>query len=410
MSSAIRARDLGKVYKRYGAPWRRLAEWLTLGTLGGHEELWALRGVSFEVGAGEAVGIVGQNGAGKSTLLKLLVGTTQPTEGEFSVAGRVSALLELGMGFHPDFNGRRNALMALQMTGYGESEALAALPEIAAFSELDSFLDQPLRTYSSGMHVRLAFAVATVRRPDILIVDEALSVGDAYFQHKCIRRIRDFKEAGTTMLFVSHDPAAVKTLCDRALLLDRGLLIREGPAEAILDYYNALLAQREKEASIHQATTAAERVETRSGDGKVRIVGVSMADPEGQPAASFTTGARARITCSLLFEEDLEEYAVGILIRDRLGNEIFGANTSLLGVATESQKAGSRVEARFELALELGYGHYSLTVAAHSPAGHLSGNHDWIDNALSFQVIPGDAYRFAGVAHLPVTAELRRSG
>ncbi|MDX1385243.1 MAG: ABC transporter ATP-binding protein, partial [Thermoanaerobaculia bacterium] len=237
MSGEIRAQNLSKVYKRYAAPRYRLLEWLTLGAIRRHEELWALRQVSFEVAAGEAVGIVGQNGAGKSTLLKLIVGTTRPTEGSFEVAGRVSALLELGMGFHPEFSGRQNAVMALQMMGAEESEAESRLPEIAAFSELDGFLEQPLRTYSSGMQMRLGFAVATTRRPDILIVDEALSVGDAYFQHKCIRRIRGFKEAGTTMLFVSHDPAAVKTLCDRALLLDGGVLVREGPAEAILDYY-----------------------------------------------------------------------------------------------------------------------------------------------------------------------------
>lgn len=408
MSGEIRARDLSKVYKRYAAPRYRLLEWLTWGAVRRHRELWALRQVSFEVAAGEAVGIVGQNGAGKSTLLKLIVGTTRPTAGSFEVVGRVSALLELGMGFHPEFSGRQNAVMALQMMGAEESEAESRLPEIAAFSELDGFLDQPLRTYSSGMQMRLGFAVATTRRPDVLIVDEALSVGDAYFQHKCIRRIRGFKEEGTTMLFVSHDPAAVKTLCDRALLLDGGVLIREGSAEAILDYYNAMIAQREKEASIAQEA-AGERARTRSGDGRVTIREVRLADGEGRPAASFTCGEPARFECDLDFHEDLDEYAVGILIRDRLGNDVFGANTTYLGVEPPPGRVGDRVTARFAVDLELGYGHYSLTVAVHAPAGHLSGNHDWIDNALAFQVIPGDTYRFAGVAHLPVTAELTRS-
>ena len=407
-SGSIRADNLGKRYKRYSAPRYRALEWLTFGGLKRHRELWALRQVSFEVGAGEAVGIVGQNGAGKTTLLKLIVGTTQPTEGTFSVEGRVSALLELGMGFHPDFSGRQNAVMALQMMGMEEGEAEDCLPEIASFSELDGFLDQPIRTYSSGMQMRLGFSVATTRRPDLLIVDEALSVGDAYFQHKCIGRIRRFKEAGTTMLFVSHDPGAVKTLCDRALLLDQGLLIREGSAEAILDYYNALIAQREKEASIDQQQSAESRVRTRSGDGKVRITSVRLTDATGTETASFTTSERGVFEIDLDFEEDLDEYTIGILIRDRLGNEVFGANTTYLDVPAPPGRAGDRLTARFGVAFELGHGHYSLTVAAHAPAGHVSENHDWIDNALSFQVIPGDKYRFAGVAHLPVEARVEK--
>jgi len=409
VSGSICARELGKKYRLYPRPWNRLAEWLTGGRYRGHEELWALRNVSFEVAEGEAVGIVGANGAGKSTLLKLLVGTTRASEGSFLVEGQVAALLELGMGFHPEFNGRQNARMALQMMGFNEWMADDLLPEITSFSELGDFMGQPLRTYSSGMQMRLGFAVATVHRPHILIIDEALSVGDAYFQHKCIRRIREFKEAGTTMLFVSHDPAAVKTLCDRALLLDQGMLIREGSAEAILDYYNALIAQREKEASVEQSRFGADRLRTRSGDGKAKIAGVRMTDAEGKESASFASGETARIHCRLRFEEDLEDYTVGILIRDRLGNEMFGANTFYLGVESDPAGAGEEREAVFEIGLNLGYGHYALTVAVHAPSGHMDQNHDWIDNVLSFQVIPGESYRFAGVASLPASAQFRKS-
>ena len=209
------------------------------------------------------------------------------------------------------------------------------------------------------------------------------------------------------MLFVSHDPAAVKTLCDRALLLDQGLLIREGPSEAVLDYYNAMIARREKEASIHQAESEGDRASTRSGDGKVAIAGVRMSDTDGAEASSFTTGERAAIEIDLEFREAMPEYTVGLLIRDRLGNEVFGANTTYLDVPTPAASAGERLTARFGLGLELGHGHYALTVAVHAPTGHVSENHDWIDNVLSFQVIPGDTYRFAGVAHLPVEAEIR---
>jgi lipopolysaccharide transport system ATP-binding protein len=407
VSGSIQAHNLGKKYKRYPGHWSRLGEWLTAGRLSRHQELWALKGVTFDVAPGEAVGIVGQNGAGKSTLLKLVVGTSQPTEGSFDVDGNVAALLELGMGFHPEFNGRQNATMALQMMGYSEEMARQMLPDIGGFSELGDFLGQPLRTYSSGMQMRLGFAVATARRPDILIVDEALSVGDAYFQHKCIRRIREFKEKGTTMLFVSHDPLAVKTLCDRALLLDQGQLIREGSAESILDYYNAIIAKREKDASVEQIALPEERVRTRSGDGKVKITAVTMKDREGNESLSFSSGEPARICCRFRFEEALAEYTVGILVRDRLGNDVFGANTSYLDVDTPSGKSGEQIEAEFDLTLNLGYGYYSLTVAVHSPTGHMDRNHDWIDNVLSFQVVPGDTYRFAGVAGLPVSARLR---
>ena len=406
MSGTIRARELGKVYRQYPAPWKRLLEWCTWGAYQGHREMWALKGISFEIEAGEAVGIVGQNGAGKSTLLKLIVGTTQANEGSFEVTGEVAALLELGMGFHPEFTGAQNAMMALQMSGLDEESALELLPEVAEFSELDEFLAQPFRTYSSGMQMRLAFAVATVRRPHVLIVDEALSVGDAYFQHKCIRRIRTFKELGTTMLFVSHDPAAVKTLCDRALLLDQGKLIQEGSAETVLDYYNALIAQREKDASIEQRRLEKARFQTRSGDSAIKITEVDMVDPDQRSVRSFTTGESATIVCTISFLEPMDEYTIGIMIRDRLGNEVFGTNTMYLDLDTPSRGVGETLQIRFSLRLELGYGPYSLTVAAHSPLGHVERTHDWIDNALNFHIVPKDAQRFAGVANLSVDAKI----
>ena len=406
MSGTIRARGLGKKYRQYPTPAKRLLEWCTGGVVRGHKELWALKDIDFEIGAGEAVGIVGQNGAGKSTLLKLIVGTTQASEGSFEVTGDVAALLELGMGFHPEFTGEQNALMALQMTGLDEDGARELLPEVAEFSELEDFLAQPFRTYSSGMQMRLAFAVASVTRPAVLIVDEALSVGDAYFQHKCIRRIRTFKELGTTMLFVSHDPTAVKTLCDRALLLDGGVLVQEGSAEAVLDYYNALIARREKDSSIEQRRLEKARFQTRSGDSAVRITEVDMVDTSGRSVRSFTTGEAATIRCRLDFSERLEDYTIGIMLRDRLGNEVFGTNTMYLDIETPPRDAGERVIASFALKLELGYGPYSLTVAAHSPLGHVERTHDWIDNALNFHITPKDAKRFAGVANLSVDAEI----
>ncbi|MBU1137462.1 MAG: ABC transporter ATP-binding protein, partial [Proteobacteria bacterium] len=228
---------MGKKYKRYPNRWTRLGEWFSLGKYQGHKATWVLRNLSFEVNDGESLGIIGVNGAGKSTLLKLLTRTSAPSEGSVEISGRVSALLELGMGFHQDFTGRVNALMTCQMMGYSSEEAHGLIEEIREFSELGDYLDQPVRVYSTGMQVRLAFSAATVTRPEILIVDEALSVGDAYFQHKCIRRIREYREQGTTLLFVSHDPGAVKSLCNRAILLDGGAIIKDGAPDSVLDYY-----------------------------------------------------------------------------------------------------------------------------------------------------------------------------
>ena len=225
MNLSINVVGISKKYKQYNGSWSRLCEWLIPNKLR-HRELWVLKDIYLKVEKGESVGIVGQNGAGKSTLLKILTGTTQPTTGKASISGRVSALLELGMGFHSEFTGRQNAIMGCQMLGIDNPTIAKKIPEILLFSELGDYFDRPLRTFSSGMQVRLAFSVATCVQPEVLIIDEALSVGDVYFQHKSMNRIRDFRQKGTTLLFVSHDPGAVKSLCSRAILLDRGLMIR----------------------------------------------------------------------------------------------------------------------------------------------------------------------------------------
>ena len=242
---SISVQNVSKAYKQYSSRFGRLLEWVAPGHAVRHQLKWILRDVSFDVKQGEAVGIVGINGAGKSTLLKMITGTTQPTRGSISVQGRVAAMLELGMGFHPDFTGRQNVIMAGQLLGPPVEEIMANMPAIEAFAEIGDAIDQPVRVYSSGMQMRLAFSVATFRRPDILIVDEALSVGDAYFQHKSFDRIRSYREQGTTLMIVSHDKTAIQSICDRAILLNEGRLEKQGEPEEIFDYYNALLAGRE---------------------------------------------------------------------------------------------------------------------------------------------------------------------
>ncbi|MBI3480625.1 MAG: ABC transporter ATP-binding protein, partial [Nitrosomonadales bacterium] len=237
--------NLGKAYKQYPTRWSRLAEWLVPFSQPRHRLKWVLQDLNFTVRAGEAVGIIGINGAGKSTLLKMITGTTQPTTGSVNITGRVAALLELGMGFHPDFTGRQNAYMAGQLLGMNVEEISGLMPEIEAFAEIGDYLDQPVRVYSSGMQMRLAFSLATARRPDVLIVDEALSVGDTYFQHKSFERIREFRKQGTTLLIVSHDKQAIQSICDGAILLNAGKLALQGEPEAVFDYYNAMLAEHQ---------------------------------------------------------------------------------------------------------------------------------------------------------------------
>ena len=247
MKNAITVTNLGKAYKNYPDRLSRLKEWLDPQHRPRHQLHWVLQDINFVVRPGEAVGIVGINGAGKSTLLKMITGTTSPTSGSIQVNGRVAALLELGMGFHPEFTGRQNVYMAGQLLGHSVEEITRLMPSIEAFAEIGDYIDQPVRVYSSGMQMRLAFSVATACRPDVLIVDEALSVGDAYFQHKSFDRIREFRKQGTTLLIVSHDKQSIQSICDRAILLNKGKLAMEGEPEAVMDNYNAMLARQQSQ-------------------------------------------------------------------------------------------------------------------------------------------------------------------
>jgi len=408
VKSIIEARHVTKRYKRYPSQWARLWEWLTLGRRVTHQPRLALQDVSFDVRRRESIGIIGQNGAGKSTLLKILTGTAQPTEGRVRIGGRVSALLELGLGFHPDFSGRTNALMTCQMMGLSRAESERLLPEIEAFSELSDYMDQPMRVYSTGMQVRLAFSAATAVRPEILVVDEALSVGDTYFQHKCMQRIRAFKEKGTTLLFVSHDPAAVKSLCERALLLDQGRLVRDGEPDELLDYYNALVARQQHEEEIRQVENDFGRRSTRSGSGHACIETVELLDQQGKPARAFRVGEKVRLKLLVAFRRAVADPTVGFIIRDRLGNDVFGTNTRHLKAVPGDFAAGEALEVDFGVTLNLGKGHYSISVAVHQGFRHVENSLDWWDHCLVFQVVPGGEAAFVGTAALPISVETKR--
>jgi len=384
-----------------------LAEWIDGGRSIRHERHWVLRGIDLEIRAGESVGIIGQNGAGKSTLLKIITGTTQPSAGEVGVRGRVAALLELGMGFHPDFTGRQNVFMSGQLLGYTNQEVAARMSEIESFAEIGDYIDQPVRTYSSGMQVRLAFSVATCIRPDILIVDEALSVGDVYFQHKSFDRIREFRDQGTTLLFVSHSPGAIKTLCNRSILLEHGTVLRDDLPDVVLDYYNALVARREAELAIREVETETGKTATRSGSGEASIIGVELLDACGKPVRAISSGEPVTVVVDFQVAKTLPALTVGILIRDVLGNDVFGTNSYHHGLILEPTPTDgpNRVAFAFE-GLALGRGSYSVTAALHTRDTHLVHNYDWWDRAVVFQVIPGKRPLSIGVCDLPV--QIRR--
>lgn len=409
MTVALRIERLGKRYKHYARPRDRILEWISAGRTMRHHAAWVLRGVSFEVARGEGIAIVGANGAGKSTLLRLIAGTTQPSEGRVEVAGRVAAL-ELGLGFHPDFTGRQNAFTAGELLGFGAADVERLLPEIEAFAEIGAAIADPVRTYSSGMQLRLAFAVATAVRPEILIVDEVLTVGDAYFQAKCIARIRRFREEGTTLLFVSHDPTAVRRLCDRAFLLDRGLLVRQGAASEVLDYYNGLIAKLTNDYEIRQGhALAGEGGTTRSGSREVQTAAVELLGERG-PQRAFAVGAPLRIRVSGTARRAVETLTVGFSIRDRLGVEVYGTNTHHLGIAVPALAEGEPFAAEFEVPLQIGVGSYAVTVALHVGASHVEGNYDWWDEVATFQVVPGSEPVFVGAAYLPTIGRFEGGG
>lgn len=361
----ISVTNLGKAYKKYSSRWSRLAEWLIPGHKPRHTLKWVLQDVNFRVNPGEAVGIIGINGAGKSTLLKMITGTTQPTTGIVHVTGRVAALLELGMGFHPDFTGRQNAYMAGQLLGYSADEITRQMPEIEDFSEIGEYIDQPVRLYSSGMQVRLAFSVATTLRPDILIVDEALSVGDVQFQQKCMARIRDFRREGTTILLVTHDIGALSAICDRAVVLSGGKVINDSPAAEGIEAYFASIAHGKRNDQVQFA-------EHFEAPNKY-VEYLTIESASGVKDVVFE-GEQILLTLRMRKLDSFSDPHVGIRIQDRYGLIAFETNTYCQNISP--RKLLNQLDA-FELSIQmnvnLGRGDYTLAVGIENegmPDGH----------------------------------------
>ena len=401
--SLLRAKDLGKAYRTYRSEWQRIGRWLGIKSAP-REEHWVLQHINFEINAGEAIGIVGQNGAGKSTLLKMLTGTLQPTTGSVEVHGRIAAILELGMGFNPELTGRQNVYHAAGLMGFTTQQIDEVMAEIEAFAEVGEYFDQAVRTYSSGMQMRVAFAVATAKRPEILIVDEALSVGDSYFQHKSFDRIREFQDQGTTLLIVSHDRSSIQALCDRVLLIEGGTVIKDGAPEEVMDFYNAIISEKEN-ATVQVHKLADGSVQTRSGSGEATIESLALYNEQSAPIEFVSVGQSLSLKIKVTVNSPIPELVVGYMIKDRLGQPIYGTNTHHLDKKMGALKGGTQLEYVFRFDANIGVGSYSIAVALHTADTHLNANYEWRDLALVFNVINADKIPFVGSAWIQPTVE-----
>jgi len=410
MSGELDVRGLGKAYRRWGSELRRIASWFVPGVRPQHEH-WVLKDVSFSIAAGESVGIIGQNGAGKSTLLKLITGTTQPTVGHVAVRGRVAAILELGMGFNADLTGRENVYHSAGLMGYAWDDIHRAMPDIEAFAEIGAYFDQPMRTYSSGMQVRVAFSVATAFRPDLLIVDEALSVGDSYFQHKSFDRIRQFRDEGVSIIFVSHSLSDVRTLCDRVILIDKGQVLKDGVPDEVVDYYNAMITEKENaKLTVEQRRAKNGWLMTRSGSGEARVAGLRMVDAATEEElAVVNVGQRVELRLDVTVHEDLPRLVLGYMIRDKQGHIIWGTNTWHTRQIVEAPRAGETIVFRLPFTCTLGPGSYSVSPALVSSDTHLSDNYEWVDNLLVFDVLNVDRDFFIGSSSLDARFVIERN-
>jgi lipopolysaccharide transport system ATP-binding protein len=418
MNTVLRVESVSKQYRIYARPGDRLKEMISRGRWKTHREFWALREVSFEVEQGTTFGIIGPNGCGKSTLLQIVAGTLEPTHGAVWHTGRVAALLELGAGFNPEFTGVENVFMNASLMGFSRAETEAMVPEIERFAEIGDFIHQPVKTYSSGMYVRLAFATAISAMPQILIIDEALAVGDAVFQHRCMRRIREMQESGMTILFVSHDPNAIRALCSRAVLLQAGCMEAIGKPTDVLNRYQKLIMAREDAYEAGQpATEEAMSISPedeagpgvsyayRHGDGSAEVLRADLLDAAHHPVELVETGEPVLLRLRLRFHATVEAPVCGFLLRNRHGIHLYGTNTELQQADFGPVQRGQVFEVTFAFDCWLAPDTYSATVAVHSRDGV---SFDWLDGVLFFRVM--SVVAMEGVANLNATAMTRRIG
>ena len=393
--------NVSKLYKLYPRPSDRLREALPFRRRKMHTDFWALRDISFQVERGETLGLVGPNGCGKSTLLQIVSGILQPTLGRVVTRGRIAALLELGAGFNPEFTGRENVFLNGEILGLSRAEIERAMPSIEAFAEIGEFIARPVKEYSSGMYVRLAFATAIHVDPEILIVDEALAVGDAVFANRCVRKFDELRERKITVLFVSHDLGLVKQLSDRAILLLNGHIEAQGAPSDVINRYIGLVLEKQQARQERQQRFEASH---RHGDGASEILGVDLLNSAGAPVTSVASGETVTVRIRTRFHQERCDPMVGILIRTRIGMDVYGTNTRIEQVHLGELHAGDDLEVDFRMECWLTPQQYTLTVATQNPDGS---SHDWLDDVIPFDVV--DTRVAAGVANLRARIEWRAS-
>lgn len=409
--------DVGKSFRSYASQWSRVAGWLA-GRPRGYQEHWRLRNVSFIANRGESIGILGRNGAGKSTLLKIIAGTLTPTEGHVQVEGRINAILELGMGFNAEFSGRQNTYHSLGLLGFSRTEIDAMIPEIESFAEIGEYFDLPVRTYSTGMHARLTFSIATHVRPEILIVDEVLAVGDAAFQRKCLRRIEEFVQQGTLLLYVSHDTESVKKICDSALLLWNGEQAVFGNAKSVCDEYEKrLFGANKKNAKPNDVSARLEgyldpeltnSCEIAYGDGRAVIEEIWLEDEDNHRINTFRSGGTLKVRYRVRFSEKVEAPLFAIMIKTREGLCVYGSDSELLAKETESFESGDRADVHLELRNALSPGVYYLNCGVKDSKDRGVFLHRRVDT-LIFKVLPRNGYTDCiGISDMQATLSVKR--
>ena len=394
---AVQFTNVAKSYSIYAAPRDRLKEIATLGRHKFHTDFWALRDITFDIKKGETFCIVGENGSGKSTLLQICAGILQPSAGTVETHGRVAALLELGSGFNPEFSGRDNVYLNGAILGFSRKEMDRRFPEIAGFAEIGDFIEQPVKTYSSGMAVRLAFAVAIHVDPEILLVDEALAVGDVYFRQRCMRKVQELKSHGTTIVFVSHATGDVKALGDRAMWLEKGSMRAIGKTDLVVYQYLAAMTAKDQAYRLHEAAPMEERtavepeevvtgipnIDHRFGDAKAEIIGIAAMNTEGQRLAVLEPGSTVVVRISVRAKANLDSPIVGFMFRNHLGVDLAGTNTARERAELPAMVAGDVCTVDFYVDLPVLYAAwFSFSPAmANGTLEHYT-TCDWIDNAL----------------------------
>lgn len=408
MEKILNIDGVGKAYRVYRSEISRFMGWFGFPQKVS-SEFWAVKDISFSISRGEAVALIGENGAGKSTLLKLITGTVQATEGVIVTTGRISAILELGLGFNPEFTGRENIMHSGGLMGFTPKQVVELIPSIKEFAEIGDFFDQPMRTYSSGMYARLAFSLATAVQPDILIVDEVLSVGDSYFQHKSFAKIREFRSRGVSIIMVTHSLGSIREVCDRVILLNKGKILRDGLPDEVIDYYNAMIADRENsKLTIQQKREKNGWMVSRSGTFEAIVNSITLVDGETEEALQLVdVGQRVCLKIEAVVSEALPRLVLGILIRDKNGHAVWGTNTWHTGQIQENVKKGEVLIFKIAFSCNLGPGSYSVSPALVSSSTHLDDNYEWTDNMLVFDVQNFNKPFFIGTSyvHAPFTIE-----